>query len=716
MTKQDDKHGKILHKIDQDFLQAKDNQIACYTDRRFCFVEGAMWDGKVGEQFANRPKFEFNKIQLSVIRIYNEWAKNRFGVEFRPDDLKADQDTAETLNALLRGDERDSNADEAYSNAFMEGVAGGIGAVQLIAEYENPYDDSSEQRIRIKPIFEADSTVYWDCNAKRHDKADAKNVTLVVSMGRDEYVQKYGGDDKDITSFDNLSHCQFEWVDNDRVKVAEFYEVTEKPRKMTKLAHEFAGEQVLYQDDENYQEELDEYMARGFEVVLQKTIKKRIVKGYVLSGSAIIKELGEIAGEYLPIVPFYGKRMYIDGREVASGHTRLARDAQIAYNIKTSALLDLSSRPQDETPIFTPEQINGHSQVWANKEIDRPAYLTINALKNIDGSIMAIGPTSYTKPPQIPPALGAIIELANNDIHELTGNQANGEQLVSNVSTEAVEMVQDKVDSQSYVYINNWAKTMAQVGRVWLSMAQVIYDEQDRQMTGLLPNDTDKSLTINRPIIKDGQMVWQNDVQNGRYRVAVDIGEVFTTQRDKTIKRLVNMLPIITDPMTQSALINTILANLDGTGLKDLAKFARKQLVMGGIAEPNDDEKAELEQAMAQQGNTPSPQDLWLQAEAQKATAEAERKTADTMRVLADTDNVRADTAIKLSELQQLHAQGLQMEQVLAILGQMREAQNQNRQGIKQEIGGQGGQPPIPPEILEQLGQSTPPNPTGAMQ
>lgn len=232
-------------------------------------------------------------------------------------------------------------------------------------------------------------------------------------------------------------------------------------------------------------------------------------------------------------------------------------------------------------------------------------------------------------------------------------------------------------------------------------------------MTGLLSNDSDKSLVINRPIIKDGQFAYENDVQNGRYRVSVDIGEVFATQRDKAVKRLIALLQVITDPMTQSALINTILANQEGAGLKDLAKFARKQLVMSGIAEPSDDEKAELEQ-MTQQNKEPSPQDLWLQAESQKAMAEAERKTADTMRVLADTDNVRADTAIKLSELQQMQAQGLQFDEVMAILAQMGQAQSQDRQNIKQEVGGQSEQPPLPPEILEQMGQQAP-NPMGVM-
>ena len=138
--------------------------------------------------------------------------------------------------------------------------------------------------------------------------------------------------------------------------------------------------------------------------------------------SKILEDMGQIAGKYLPIIPYYGKRMYISGREVAQGHTRLARDAQKAYNVKMSALLDLSSRPQDELPIFTPEQVNGHDKIWSTKEIKKPAYLTINPLKDSSGNIIAVGPQSYTKPPQVPPALAAIIEKADADIHELTGN------------------------------------------------------------------------------------------------------------------------------------------------------------------------------------------------------------------------------------------------------------------------------------------------------
>ncbi|WP_131669245.1 portal protein [Psychrobacter pygoscelis] len=700
MSKQTDLHQRLLERIDVDFDQSQENQKESYDDRRFCFVSGAQWDGDIGRQFEGRPKFEFNKIQLSVIRIYNEWAKNRFTVEFRPKNHIADADTAETLQNLFRADERDSNADEAYSTAFFEGISGGISAVMLKAEYEDEYSDEDDhQRIRIKPIFEADTCVYWDANAKRYDKADANHVTIVTSMSKSAFEAKYH---KEPCSFDNLQGMRFDWRNGDSIKVAEHYELTENKVDIIKLEHEHADPVTLdvpnkkdAEEVAEFEQELDSLLAQGYEVVLEKKIKRRVVKGYVLDGSGIIEKLGVIAGDYLPIAPFYGKRMYISGREVTQGHVRLSRDAQIAYNVKMSGLIDLASRPQDEIPIFTPAQIAGHEFIWANKEVKRKPYLTINPTKDGNGNMVAVGPQAYTKSPQIPQAMGALIDKAGQDIAELTGNQANGEQLVSNVSTQAVEMVQDKVDAQAYIYLDNFAKTMAHVGRIWLSMAKTIYDEEQREMTGLTHDDQDVDIVINKPTIKDGKLAYENDLQGGTYKVTVDVGEAFATQRDKTIKRLLNLVPMITDPQQQSALLNTILANQEGEGLQDLRKWARKNLISMQIVEPNEEEQKELAAAQAAASQQPpSAQDQWMEAEAAKAHANAEKAKADVQKTLAEVDETRADTAKTMFEIQKEQQQVQQtMEQMMAILQAMQQSQMQSEQQIKQEV----TPPPMPP-------------------
>lgn len=711
MSKQNEKlHQRLLERIDADYDQSHDNQRQSYDDRRFCFVQGAQWDGDIGRQFEGRPKFEFNKIQLSVIRIYNEWAKNRFTVEFRPQNNAADTDTADNLQELFRADERDSNADEAYSTAFMEGISGGIGAILLEAKYDDEDGDDDEyQRIRIKPIFEADTMVYWDANARRYDKADAKRVTVVSSMSTRQYKEKYK---KEPASFDDLQGYRFDWRDGDNVRVAEHFELTTRQVEVTKLSHPEGGEPVkLYEDDEEYDQQLDDYLAQGYEIDFVKKVKRKEVKGYVLSGNEIVEKLGVIAGEYLPVAPFYGKRMYVSGREVTQGHVGLSRDAQIAFNLKMSGLIDLASRPQDETPIFTPAQVKGHEGQWASKEVERKPYLTINPTKDVNGQLVAVGPQAYTKAPVIPQAMGALIESSGALIGELTGNQANGEQLVSNVSTEAVEMVQDKVDAQAYIYLDNFGKTIAHVGRIWLSMAQDVYDEENREMAGVSHDDTDSKIVINKPTIKDGAVAYENDMQGGKYKVTVDVGEAFSTQRDKTIKRLLNLVPMVQDPQMQSALLNTILANQDGEGMHDLAKFARKNNINMGITEPDKQEQKEMQAAQQAAANQPpDAQTQYFQAEAAKALAGAEKAKADTQKTLAEVDETRADTAKTLYEMQQQFeqsqaAQQQSMQQMLMMLETMQQSQQQNEQQIKQEV----TPPPEPdPQQMAQMMEGMP--------
>lgn len=711
MSKQNETlHKRLLERIDADYDQSHDNQRQSYDDRRFCFVQGAQWDGDIGRQFEGRPKFEFNKIQLSVIRIYNEWAKNRFTVEFRPQNNAADTDTADNLQELFRADERDSNADEAYSTAFMEGISGGIGAIMLEAKYDDEDGDDDEyQRIRIKPIFEADTMVYWDSNARRYDKADAKHVTIVTSMSKHQFKEKYK---KEPASFDDLQGYRFDWRDGDNVRVAEHYELTERKVEVTKLSHPEGGEPVkLYEDDEDYDQQLDTYAVQGYEIDFVKKVKRKEVKGYVLSGNEIVEELGVIAGEYLPVAPFYGKRMYVSGREVTQGHVGLSRDAQIAFNLKMSGLIDLASRPQDETPIFTPAQVKGHEGQWASKEVERKPYLTINPTKDKDGNLVAVGPQAYTKAPVIPQAMGALIESSGALIGELTGKDSNSEQLHSNVSAEAVEMVQERVDGQSLIYLDNFAKTIAHVGRIWLSMAQTVYDEQERPMAGVKHDDTDSTVIINKPTIKDGQLAYENDMQGGKYKVVVDIGEAFATQRDKTVKRMIQMLPLASDPQDAKVLYNTILANQDGEGMRDISAYARKNLINMGVTEPDEQEQKEMEAAQQASANQPpDAQTQYFEAEAAKALAGAEKAKADTQKTLAEVDETRADTAKTLYEMQQQFeqsqaAQQQSMQQMLMMLETMQQSQMQNEQQIKQEV----TPPPEPdPQQMAQMMEGMP--------
>ena len=64
------------------------------------------------------------------MRIINEYRNNRITVDFTPKDGEGDvgdDELADTCDGLYRADEQACTANEAYDNAFDEGVQGGFG-------------------------------------------------------------------------------------------------------------------------------------------------------------------------------------------------------------------------------------------------------------------------------------------------------------------------------------------------------------------------------------------------------------------------------------------------------------------------------------------------------------------------------------------------------------------------------------------------------------
>lgn len=188
-------HEAALSDFDKIQTSLRFERQQCLEDRRFYSIAGAQWEGRLGEQFTNKPKFEVNKVHLSVIRIINEYRNNRISVSFVTKDGKDADSTAETCADLFRSDEQDSTAEEAYDNAFEEAVGGGFGAFRLRSKYEDEEDDENEyQRICIEPIYDADSCVFFDLNAKRQDKSDANFAFVLSAMTYDAFEDEWGID------------------------------------------------------------------------------------------------------------------------------------------------------------------------------------------------------------------------------------------------------------------------------------------------------------------------------------------------------------------------------------------------------------------------------------------------------------------------------------------------------------------------------------------
>ena len=643
-------HDDALKQFNDIQTALRDERLQCLQDRRFYSLCGAQWEGPLWDQYENKPKFEVNKIMLSVIRIVNEYRNNRITVDYVSKDGENDK-LADTCDGLYRADEQDSVADEAYDNAFEEAVGGGFGAWRLRTVYEDDEDEENEyQRIRMEPIFDADSSVFFDLNSKRQDKSDAKSCFVVTSMTRASYKEEWGDDPTDWPKI--IHQYEFDWATPDVVFIAEYYKV-EEVNETIRIFRAIDGteeryRQIDFEKDENLEETLN---AIGSREVRQRKIKRKRVHKYIMSGGKVLEDAGYIAGNCIPIVPVYGKRWFVDNIERCMGHVRLAKDAQRLKNMQLSKLGEISALSSVEKPILTPEQVSGHQLMWADDNLRNFPYLLVNPITAPDGSQTVSGPVAYTRSAQIPPAMAALLQITEQDMQDILGSSQQADKMVSNISGKAVEMIQTRVDMQTYIYMSNFAKGMKRCGEIWLSMAKDIYVEEGRRMKVIGRTEDVETVELMQPMVSEtGEVVMQNDLSGAKFDVIVDVGPSSSSKRASTVRALTGMMAITDDAQTKQVLQAMAMMNMEGEGIGDVRDFFRKQLLRMGVVKPTEQEAEQLMAEQQAQGQQQDPNAIFLQAAAEEAVAKAAQARASTIKTVADAGLSRAKTAETLAK------------------------------------------------------------------
>ena len=628
-------HSDALRQFNDIQTALRDERLQCLQDRRFYSLCGAQWEGPLYDQYENKPRFEVNKIMLAVIRIVNEYRNNRITVDYVTKDGTENDKLAEVCDGLYRADEQASVADEAYDNAFEEAVGGGIGAWRLRTVYEDEEDDENDrQRIRFEPIYDADSSVFFDLNAKRQDKSDANYCFVVTSMTRESYKEIYNDDPTDWPKI--IHQYEFDWATPDIVFVAEYYKLEEKTETI-RIFQAIDGTEERYTatdfvNDETLEETL---LAIGTREVRQKRVKRMRVRKYIMSGGKVLEDAGYIAGKCIPIVVVYGKRWFVDNIERCMGAVRLAKDAQRLKNMQLSKLGEISALSSIEKPIMTPEQVAGHQVMWAEDNLRDYPYLLINPVTGPDGNTQISGPVAYTRSAMIPPAMAALLQITEQDMQDILGNPQGADKMVSGVSGKAVELIQTRVDMQTFIYMSNFAKGMKRCGEIWLSMAKEIYTEDKRKMKTIAPTGEAGMVELMQPMIdqETGEMKMANDLSDATFDVVAEVGPSSSSKRAATVRALTGMLQITTDPETAQVLTAMAMMNMEGEGVGDANAYFRKKLLRMGVVKPTDDEAQELMAEM--QGQPQDPNALYLQAAAEEATAKAAKARADTVETVA---------------------------------------------------------------------------------
>lgn len=660
----------------------REEREASRQDRRFAVVAGAQWEDALGQQYANKPKFEVNKVGQALLSLKGKYRENRITVDFVPKTGGDADELADTLDGLYRADENDSGGQDAYLVAFDEMATGGYGSWRLRSDYEDPDDPENEQqRIYFEPIYDADKNVYWSAGAKKADKTDADECWVLNPIDRRKYEREYKDDPAQWPK--ELNDYNHDWITPDVVVLCEYYRKVDE-KEIYQVWATPTGEEIEIEaddleevvDDETGTTKLEQLEATGHRLLREKVKRCKKIEKYILSGGKVLSGPHEIPGKYIPIIPAYAIRAVVDGIERWKGLVRDAKDAQRLKNMQISELALQAATGQKSKPIFGPSQMANPKiqQMWAQDGVENYAYLLAEPLKDAAGNIVTTGPMSYTQPAQVTPAMGALLQMTDGDLSSVLGDATNAEEIKSNVSADAVELVQSKLDTRSTIYMDSFAQAVKHCGQVWLSMAKEIYVEEGREMK-TVPLDGGVSTVKLKQLMQgqDGGTYYANDLSHVKMDVVVDVGPMSSTRRNATVRALTGMAQVAAgDPATQQVLVSAALMNMDGEGLSDLRAYFRKGLVRQGVVKPSDEEAQEM--AQEAQSAQPDAQTQYLMAEAQKAQAMTVKASAETEKIQAQTAEILAGISMQ------------EREQVLKLAQMIQQSQSQPQQQTQSNL------------------------------
>ncbi len=295
--------------------------------------------------------------------------------------------------------------------------------------------------------------------------------------------------------------------------------------------------------------------------------------------------------------------------------------------------------------VIPPEQVGEFSTMWSEDNLKNFPYLLVNPITDASGNPMPAGPIAYTKPPEIPQALAALLQQTEGDMRDILGNQQEADKMVSNIAEKTVLAIQNRMDMQTFIYVSNFAKAIRRVGEVWLSMAKDVYVEEGRKMKTMgATADEIGTVSLMEPA-KDqnsGALTTGADLSRASFDVAVEVGPSSDSRREATVKSLTGMLQITQDPETAAVLQAMAIMNMNGEGISYVREFFRKRLVKMGALKPSDEEQQAMQAAAATA--KPDANEEALRGMAEEANANAVKARAQVLETMAKVEKINAET------------------------------------------------------------------------
>lgn len=655
---------------------------------------GEQWPQSVMDQREKegRPCLVINRLPAFGKQVTNDARQNRPMIKCHPVGDKADRETADIYNGLIRNIEYTSNADVAYDTALDFAVNCGIGYATVNIDYANT--DSFDKDIRIDRV-DNPFAIYGDPDSKKADSSDWNRAFVIQKMTKDEFETRWP--DAKSSGFD-LNESNREWFDDDKIQVAEAWTRMLVPTTLIKLSD---GSIMM---EPEFMKLKDILQVQGVTVTGTRETQTHKVMQRIITGLEVL-ETNPWAGRYIPIVPCYGDEVNVDGKRSFQSLFHFAKDAQRNYNYHRSMITELGALAP-KTPFIGPiDAFESDMDKWLT------ANNTAHAFIGYDGPV----------PPQRqgfagpPPGVMQEALAASDDMKTIMGLYDASLGARSNeTSGRAILARQREGDVSTFNFIDNQARMIRHLGRILVDLIPKVYDVP-RIIRVIKEDGTNYAVPINQPVqviqkpeqpgqtntpeyrpmggqqppMQPGQLPMQPgapaplsddqreelsgliktfDLAAGKYDVTCESGPSFTTRREEAANQMMQFVQAF--PAAAPVIGDLIAKSLDWPGSDDIAKRLQSMLPPQAQSGAKPAQLVQAEQAIQQ-----------LQQQVQQMGGQLQQASQQ-------INEKQSDLQLRNTELQ-LKGQELQIKQFEAETKRMAEQASMSDRQITAQLSAQ---------------------------
>lgn len=658
-----------------------DNRKEALDDLKFARLS-KQWPEEVirKRELEGRPCMTFNRLPTFIRSVVNDARINKPAIKVHPADDKADVQTAEIVNGIIRNIENTSGADVAYDTGIDFATSCGVGYWRVALEYA--HDDTFDMDIRIQRIANPFS-VYGDYASTEADSSDWNRAFIVDTMECREFEKKYKKAAKIDWDSDAYQGMPQEWREGKDILVAEYWRRKEVPRIIYLLSNGSVVEKDWFNSpvpDMVGVTQADIYAAQNITVEDERETTSYKVMQYIMNGVEIL-EANEWAGCQIPIVPVYGEEINVEGKRHFRSLIRDAKDPQRNFNYWRTTSTELVALAPKAPFIGKVGQFDTDQDKWQRANTDTLPYIEYD---DPDGA------GAPQRQPFAGVPAGALQEAANaaDDIKAVIGIFDAGLGARSNeTSGIAISARKAESDTSTFHFIDNQARAIACTGRIILDLIPKVYN-RPRILRIMGMDKQPQNIPVNQPVnagMDENGMNQVFDLTVGKYDLTVDTGPSFQTKREEAAFGMTELVRAY--PPAAAVIAPRLAKAQDWPEAQDIAK----ELAMLSPTANGSPEAQAAQQQIQQMGQ-----------QLQQVTQQLNDKQADRE---IDADKTRID-AYK-AETERLKALGLTVPPELAAAMGF-----QTAQAAQQALSGPdllpGDQPQPMPQEMPQAPDITP--------